>query len=218
MLFQDRRRAGGMLAEMLDHYRDKHPLILAVPRGGVIVADPLWKQLGGELDLIITRKIGAPYQPELAIGAVSGDGFIMLNEQLISRLNVDRDYIKKTAEKEQAEIQRRLKDYRGNRPMPKIDDRLVILVDDGVATGYTLLAALRSLQERKPLRLVLAVPVGPPDTFSVLDREVDELAYVQAPAHFAAVGQFYREFNQVSDNEVKAVLHRTGMKGGRDNG
>ncbi len=218
MLFQDRRRAGDMLAEKMDHYRGRHPLILAVPRGGVLVAEPLWKQLGGELDLIITRKIGAPYQPELAIGAVSGDGFIMLNEQLISRLNVNRDYINKTAKKEQAEIQRRLKDYRGNRPMPKIDDRLVILVDDGVATGYTLLAALRSLQERKPSNLVLAVPVGPPDTFNILDREVDELVYIEAPAHFAAVGQFYREFNQVSDNEVKAVFHRSGMKGERGDG
>lgn len=213
MLFKDRRQAGEMLADKLSHYRNRHPLILAVPRGGVIVAEPLWNRVGGELDLIITRKIGAPYQPELAIGAVTGDGFYMLNDQLVSRLNVEDKYIKKAVDKELAEIKRRLEDYRGNRPLPDIDGRLVILTDDGVATGYTLLAALRSLQEKSPSKLVLAVPVGPPDTFSILEREVDELVNIEAPVNFAAVGQFYREFSQVSDNEVKAVLRKTGMKG-----
>jgi len=197
-----------MLAEKLEPYRGREPLILAVPRGGVIVAEPVWNRLGGELDLIITRKIGAPYQPELAIGAVTGDGFIMLNDQLVDRLKVDQGHISKTAQNEQAEIKRRLKDYRGERPRPEVDGRLVILIDDGVATGYTLLAALRSLQEKKPATLVLAVPVGPPDTFSILEQEVDTLVYVEAPAHFAAVGQFYRDFGQVSDREVKAVLRR----------
>ncbi len=218
MLFRDRRQAGEALAEKLAHYREQQPLILAVPRGGVIVAEPVWENLGGELDLIITRKIGAPDQPELAIGAVSGDGFTTLNEQLVSRLSVGKDYIKRKAEEELAEIRRRLKDYRGDLPLPDADGRLVILIDDGVATGYTLLAALRSLQAKKPSGLVLAVPVGPPDTFSILGREVDELVYVDAPPDFAAVGQFYRAFNQVSDQEVKAVLKRTGIKGGRDHG
>lgn len=216
MLFQDRRQAGEMLAEKLSHYQGRQPLVLAVPRGGVVVAEPVWNKLGGELDLIITRKIGAPYQPELAIGAVAGNGFTMLNDQLVSRLRVDKKYINETVDKELAEIRRRLKDYRGNRPLPEIDGRLVILIDDGVATGYTLLAALRSLQEKSLSKLVLAVPVGPPDTFSLLGREVDELVYLEAPASFAAVGQFYREFGQVSDNEVKAVLKKAEMKGGRD--
>jgi len=197
-----------MLAEKLSHYQGRQPLVLAVPRGGVVVAEPVWNKLGGELDLIITRKIGAPYQPELAIGAVAGNGFTMLNDQLVSRLQVDKKYINETVDKELAEIRRRLKDYRGNRPLPEIDGRLVILIDDGVATGYTLLAALRSLQEKSLSKLVLSVPVGPPDTFSLLEREVDELVYLEAPASFAAVGQFYREFGQVSDNEVKAVLKK----------
>lgn len=197
-----------MLAAKLEPYRGREPLILAVPRGGVIVAEPVWERLGGELDLIITRKIGAPYQPELAIGAVTGDGFIMLNDQLVNRLKVDHDHISKTAQKEQAEIKRRLKDYRGDRPRPEVDGRLVILVDDGVATGYTLLAALRSLREKKPAALVLAVPVGPPDTLRILEREVNELVYVEAPEHFAAVGQFYRDFSQTGDKEVRAVLGR----------
>lgn len=208
MLFNDRRQAGEMLASRLDHLRDKQPLILAVPRGGVTVAEPVWERLGGELDLIITRKIGAPFQPELAIGAVTGDGFVMINEQLVARLNVDNDYINKTAAREQAEIKRRLRLYRGDRPLPAVDGRLVVLVDDGVATGYTLLAALRSLQEKEPSRLVLAVPVGPPDTFEMLEKEVDRLVYLEAPPHFTAVGQFYRRFDQVGDAEVKAVLKK----------
>jgi len=210
MLFKDRRHAGELLAEKLKLYRDQQPLILAVPRGGVTVAEPVWRELGGELDLIITRKIGAPDQPELAIGAVTGDGFTMLNDQIVSRLHVSEEYIGKAADQVQSEIKRRLNDYRGNRPFPSVDDRPVILVDDGVATGYTLLAALRSLQKKNPARLILAVPVGPPDTLSILEREVDELVYVEAPSDFAAVGQFYRDFGQVNDDEVKAVLKNAG--------
>ncbi len=208
MIFKDRRQAGEELAQKLEEYRGRDPLVLAVPRGGITVAEPVWAALGGEIDLIITRKIGAPYQPELAIGAVTGDGFVMLNEELVSRLNVDQEYINQAAEKEKNEIRRRLGKYRGSRPLPAIDGRLVILVDDGVATGYTLLAALRSLQEKKPSRLVLAVPVGPPDTFERLRGEVDDLVYLQAPESFAAVGQFYRHFEQVGDEEVKAVLEK----------
>ncbi len=208
MLFEDRCQAGEKLAEKLSPYRGQHPLILAVPRGGVTVAKLIWDNLGGELDLIITRKIGAPYQPELAIGAVTSDGFVMINENVVSRLNVNAEYIDKVAGEEQIEIQRRLEMYRGNRPLPDVDNRLVILVDDGVATGYTLLAALRSLKEKEPLKLILAVPVGPPDTFSMLENEVDELVCLEAPPHFAAVGQFYRNFDQVSDAEVSAMLEK----------
>ncbi len=214
MLFRDRNEAGQKLADKLHHFRGLEPLILAVPRGGVIVAEPVWSYLGGELDLIITRKIGAPDQPELAIGAVSGDGLIMLNDQLVSRLNVDYEYINKRAGKEQKEIRRRMTDYRGNQLMPEVDGRQVILIDDGVATGYTLLAALHSLQKKQPAKLMLAVPIGPADTFSVLDHEVDELIFIDAPAHFAAVGQFYRDFSQVDDQEVKIILEKAGRKGG----
>ena len=208
MLFADRQEAGERLADKLLHFKDKNPLILAVPRGGLTVAEPVLKKISGELDLIITRKIGAPYQPELAIGAVTGDGFVMLNEDILSRVSADKKYIEKAVAEEVEEIKRRLKAYRGERPAPALDNRIVILIDDGVATGYTLLAALRNLQEKKPDRLVLAVPVGPPDTFKKLQQEVDELVYIEAPANFAAVGQFYRRFDQVSDAEVSAVLKR----------
>jgi len=209
MLFKDRRQAGEKLADLLKQYKGQQPLILAVPRGGVAVAEPVWETLGGDLDLIITRKLGAPHQPELAIGAVSSDGFVMVNENLTSRLNVTEDYIKETAKEEQAEISRRLELYRGRRPLPEVDQRLVFLIDDGVATGYTLLAALRSLREKNPAKLVLAVPVGPPETFIKLEKEVDELVYVKAPDNFAAVGQFYRKFNQTSDREVAEIMEKS---------
>lgn len=208
MLFKDRKDAGERLAARLEIYQGRRPLILAVPRGGVAVAEPIYEKIGGDLDLIITRKIGAPHQSELAIGATSGDGFVMLNDELISRLGVFPDYVNKAAAKEQAEIKRRLEIYRGNRTMPKVEGRLVILVDDGVATGYTLLAALRSLQEQKPAELALAVPVGPPETLSRLNKEVNALVYLEAPVDFAAVGQFYHHFDQVNDQEVVDILKK----------
>ncbi len=210
MLFKDRRHAGELLAGKLNDYCEKDPLILAVPRGGVIVAGPVRDRLGGELDVVITRKIGAPDQPELAVGAVAADGFVMQNDQLVSRLGVSGEYIRERAKQEQAEVNRRLKDYRGNRPLPAVENRHVILIDDGVATGYTLLAALRSLQDKKPSQLILAVPVGPPDTLEILSSEVDRLVYIEAPPDFAAVSQFYRRFEQVSEQEVKIVLQQAG--------
>ncbi len=206
MLFSDRYEAGRQLAARLEIYGGRNPLILAVPRGGVLVAQPVYEALGGEIDLMITRKIGAPYQRELAIGAISGDGYVMLNDQLISRLGVFPDYLEKAVAEEQEEIKRRLKMYRGDRPLPQVEERLVILVDDGVATGYTILAALRALRSRNPAELALAVPVGPPETLAMLKKEVDALVYLEAPVDFAAVGQFYKNFTQVSDNQVVKVL------------
>jgi putative phosphoribosyl transferase len=208
MLLENRREAGMQLAARLEIYRERDPLILAVPRGGVVVAEPIHNILGGELDVVITRKIGAPHQRELAIGATSGDGLVMLNDDLVSRLGVFPDYIQKAAEKEQAEIVRRLKKYRGNRPLPVIEGRLVLVVDDGVATGYTLLTALKSLRRHNPSELALAVPVGPPETIARLKKEVDALVYLEAPVDFAAVGQFYRDFSQVGDDDVVEILNR----------
>lgn len=206
MLFQNRQEAGQKLAGKLAQYQGGQPLLLAVPRGGVAVALPIWRRLGGELDLHITCKIGAPMQPELAIGAVSGNGYLMLNEPLVSRLQVAQSYIEHAAQEARREIARRLSLYRSGRPAVEVNGRLVILVDDGVATGFTLLAALRELKSRQPLKLVLAVPVGPPDTLAMLARETDKLVSCASPPHFAAVGQFYRRFEQLSDSQVLAVL------------
>jgi len=213
MFFRNRREAGERLAEKLYAYRGQDPLILAVPRGGVDVAAPIFEKLGGELDLMITRKIGAPNQPELAIGAVTADGAALLNDVLVAKIGIDQDYINQAIAREKAEIGRRLRLYRGDRPLPKIENRLVILVDDGVATGYTLLMAIKSLQKLNPAELVLAVPVGPPETLKTLEREVDQLVYLQAPDFFSAVGQFYQNFSQVSDEEVIRILNNPGMEG-----
>lgn len=206
MLFEDRRHAGEFLANKLYAYRGRSPLILAVPRGGVAVAMPLWRSLGGEFDLIITRKIGAPGQPELAVGAVTGDGYVLLNEALAAQLQLPEGYVERISAEEQAEIKRRLQLYRGRRPLPEIEGRLVIIVDDGVATGFTLRAALQGIKQKRPQKLVLAVPVGPPETLARLGRKVDEICYLEAPPYFAAVGQFYRDFRQVNDSEVTAAL------------
>ncbi len=206
MFLQDRRHAGELLAKSLSSYRGTMPLILAVPRGGVSVALPIWRSLGGDLDLIITRKIGAPGQPELALGAVTGEGYLLLNEALAAQLQLPAGYVERVSAGEQAEIKRRLQLYRGERPQPEIAGRLVILVDDGVATGFTLRAALLGIKEQMPQKLILAVPVGPPETLESLGREVDEIYYLQAPSYFAAVGQFYRDFSQVSDSMVTAAL------------
>lgn len=212
MAFRNRREAGERLAEKLNAYRGQDPLILAVPRGGVEVAAPIFEQLGGELDLMITRKIGAPNQPELAIGAVTADGSALLNDVLVAKIGIDQDYINEAIARGKDEIGRRLRLYRGDRPLPKIENRLVILVDDGVATGYTLLMAIKSLQKLNPAELVLAVPVGPPETLKTLEREVDQLIYLQAPDFFSAVGQFYQNFSQVSDVEVIRILNNLGRE------
>ena len=205
-MFADRREAGIRLAGALQAYSGLNPLILAVPRGGVAVALPLWQRIGGELGVHVTAKIGAPLQRELALGALSVDGFLLVNETLAAQLGVSRAHIEQAALEVRREIDRRMVLFHKGRPVPAVAGRLVLLVDDGVATGFTILAALRGLRKRKPQRLVLAVPVGPADTLKMLSREVDELHCLAAPSDFAAVGQFYRDFSQLSDDEVMALL------------
>jgi len=212
MMFANRQHAGELLAEKMLDYQGGNILILAVPRGGITVAEPVWQAIGGELDLIIARKLGAPYQQELAIGAVTADGFMMLNENLVTRLNISEEYIAAAKEKERAEIKRRMEAYRGKKKYPVIKNRMVIVIDDGVATGFTLLAALRSIKKEAPALTVLAVPVGPPETISMLSKEVDQLICLNVPGHFSAVGQFYQDFSQVSDQEVVAVLKKAWEK------
>ena len=208
MMFANRQHAGELLTEKMLDCQVDNLLILAVPRGGVTVAEPVWQVLGGELDLIIARKLGAPYQQELAIGAVTADGFMMLNENLVARLNVSLEYIAAIKEKECSEINRRMEAYRGKKNYPVIKNRTVIVIDDGVATGFTLLAALRSIKKEDPALTILAVPVGAPDTISLLEKEVDQLICLYAPGHFSAVGQFYQDFSQVSDAEVVSILQK----------
>lgn len=207
--FQDRREAGRRLAAALSHFAPTHPLVLALPRGGVPVAAEVARALGAPLDLLLVRKIGVPWNPELAVAAlVDGDPPELVIDEAMRRLTgVSRDDIEMAATLARTEIERRRQLYVGARAPLTVQGSTVIVVDDGVATGATVRAALQALRRRAPARLVLAVPVAPPDTARALAAEVDELVCLAEPEPFEAVGRHYRDFHQVSDAEVLAALH-----------
>ncbi len=201
-MFKDRASAGRDLANSLEKFRGQNVLVIGIPRGGVIVAAEVADALNAPLDLIITRKIGAPGNEELAIGAVAGVGQVMLNSKLVEALNVSKDYIEERVEKAVAEIKRRRRLYLGELHSTNVGNKTVLVIDDGLATGYTALAAIEMLRTMKPQKIVLAVPVAPSETVARLTPEVDELVYLSMPREFFAVGQFYDEFHQVTDEEV----------------
>ncbi len=210
MTFQDRSDAGCRLAKALVEYKGRGAVVLALPRGGVPVAAEVAAALDAPLDLILVRKIGVPTQPELAMGAVV-DGaapIIVRNEEVIELSGTTAEEFEAACASELAEIERRRKLYIGNRPRAEIAGRIVIVVDDGIATGATTRAALQAIRNRKPKELVLAVPVAPPDTVAKLRREVDTLICLETPELFGAIGYFYRDFGQVCDEEVIAILKR----------
>lgn len=205
MRFANRGEAGRMLAQVLKEKNYRDPLVLAIPRGGVVVAQPVARELKAPLDLIIPRKIGAPANPEMAVGAVAPDGTTLLMPGY-ERHGLTEKALQRVVEREVAEIRRRMASYRGDVPEPIVDGRTVILVDDGIATGYTVEAALESLRRRPVSQLVLAVPVAPPDTIERLRLKVDEVVCLAVPSMFYAVGQFYEDFNQTTDQEVVKIL------------
>ena len=207
-MFADRADAGRQLASQLLHLKDESPVVLGLPRGGVVVAAEIAKALNAPLDVLVVRKIGAPLQPELALGAVSDAAGMrrVVNEPLIRALGVDDEYMERAAREQYEVVLRRLAIYRGDRPAVPIDGRTVIVVDDGIATGATVQAALRALAQAAPKKLVLAVPVAPPDTLQDLAREVDEVVALASPPNFRAVGQHYQRFDQTTDEEVIELL------------
>jgi len=205
--FADRQDAGRRLAQALSFLQGRRDiLVLAVPRGGVVVGKEVARALKAPLDIVIARKIGAPDNPELAIGAVAADGTVAVDEEAVASLGVSQSYIEAATEREQEEIERRLRAYRGDRPPPDVADKTVVLVDDGVATGATTLAAIRYLRKQGPRELILAVPVGPPETVHMLSREVDRVVVLATPELFWAVGAYYDRFEQTSDQEVIDLL------------
>jgi len=207
MHFRDRQEAGQLLAKELAPLQGrKDLLVLGVPRGGVVVAYEVAQALGAPLDVYITRKIGAPYNPELAIGAVASDGTLVLDRELIARFGVPDSYVQEETARQRQEIKRRLAAYRGSRPEMDLQGKTVILVDDGVATGATVLASLRAIKARQPAQLILAVPVGPADALQVLSAEADQVVCLYTPELFWAVGAFYAVFDQTSDAEVIELL------------
>lgn len=205
-IFSDRVEAGRRLAEALREYEGKEVVVLAIPRGGVVVGYQVAKRLGAPLDVIAPRKIGAPHNPELAIGAVAEDGTIILDEGLVRSLGVPESYIGEESERQREEIRRRLRLYRGEAPYPELKGHVVILVDDGVATGSTAKAALASIRRRGPEEVVVAIPVAPPSTARELEEEADRVVCLYTPEPFYAIGQFYRDFSQTSDEEVVGLL------------
>ncbi len=206
MIFHDRADAGRQLAERLRQFRSTNPLVLALPRGGVPVADEVARALHAPLDVVVVRKIGAPWQPELGLGAIAEGGVLVVDSPLVRELAVPLREIEEIADRETAELERRVRLYRGGRALPPIEGRTVILVDDGVATGSTARAAIRSVREHHPRQLILAVPVVAAESARDLGAEVDKLVYLQAPEVFYAVGCWYEVFGQTSDEEVASLL------------
>jgi predicted phosphoribosyltransferase len=210
MPFLDRVDAGRRLARALSHLVPDRPVVLALPRGGVPVALEVAEALHAPLDLVIARKIGTPLQPEVAMGAVvDGDEPIVLrNEDIIRSARVSEADFRVIADAERAEIERRRDRYLAGRPRADVQGRVVVVVDDGIATGATVSAALRAIRRRRPARLVLAVPVAPTGTVERLRREVDELVCLEAHERFTSVSGFYGDFRAVSDAEVLSALAR----------
>jgi predicted phosphoribosyltransferase len=210
MLFQNRTDAGRRLAQALTKYKGRHPVVLALPRGGVPVAAEVAAALDAPLDLVLVRKIGVPSQPELAMGAVT-DGeqpTIVRNSEVIELCGISERQFDAICKEELAEIERRRKRYVGDRARAEVKGQLVMIIDDGIATGATTLAAIQAVRSRNPKELVLAVPVAPLDTVKKLNSEVDALVCLDTPRDFGAIGYFYRDFRQVSDEEVVAILKR----------
>jgi predicted phosphoribosyltransferase len=210
MPFLNRSEAGRQLAMALIKYKNRKPVVLALPRGGVPVAAKVATALNAPLDLVLVRKVGVPFQPELAMGAIvdGGNPIVVRNEDVIRLANIDETEFKAVCDAELAEIERRRTRYLGNRDRVSVAGRAAIVIDDGVATGATTRAALQAVRTRGPKTLVLAVPVAPTDSLGVLSREVDDLVCLEDYVSFGAIGFYYRDFRQVSDEEVVETLRR----------
>jgi predicted phosphoribosyltransferase len=207
--FRDRTEAGELLATQLTAYTNRQDLIvLALPRGGVPVAFEVASALHAPLDVIVVRKLGVPGQEELAMGAIATGGVRILNNDVVQFLDIPDEVINQIAAKEQQELERRERLYRGDRPAYDVHGRTVILVDDGIATGATMHAAVASLKQRQPARIIIAVPTAAPSTCDEFAAEVDELVCVIQPEPFIAVGYWYRQFSQTSDEEVRSLLEQ----------
>lgn len=206
--FADRSEAGRLLAAELEGHRSRRPVVLGIPRGGVVVAAEIADRLGTDLDIVLARKIGAPSNPELAVGSIAEDGRLFLDERIAARVGASPAYVERERERQLGEIARRVRLFRAARPKVPLRGRAVIVADDGLATGATMQAALWEVRREQAEFVVAAVPVGAVDTVERLAGSADELLCLRAPEDFGAVGRFYRIFDQVEDEEVVAILER----------
>jgi putative phosphoribosyl transferase len=207
--FADRQSAGKMLADELGRYRLENPLILALLRGGVPVANEISKALSIPLDIWIVRKIGAPWQPEFAIGAIAEDGYTYLDTETIEGMGISESELNAILESKNLEIKERIFMYRGVLPRPVFEGRDILIIDDGVATGATVYAAAGSVRNYNPKKIILAVPVVSLDALELLSNMVDEQIYLMKPDNFIAVGAWYDDFKQITDEDVLLMLNRT---------
>lgn len=205
MLFRNRTEAGNLLADALKKYLNR-AIVLAIPRGGVVVGFEVAKKLNAQFDVVVSRKIGAENDPELALGAVAEDGSNYINESIVTLLGMSEAYVKSEIEKERKEVIRRVSKYREGKIGIEITGKKVIVIDDGIATGYTMIASCRFLRKRSPERLIIAVPVCPIEIMERLSVEADEIVCLYNPKPFYGIGEFYDNFEQTTDEEVIGLL------------
>ncbi|MCF7799787.1 phosphoribosyltransferase [Candidatus Babeliales bacterium] len=207
MIFENREQAGELLSEKLKNYKDnKNAMIIGLARGGIVTAAAIAKNLNLPLDIMAPRKIGAPLNPELAIGAITQDGQAVLDKNLIDSMGITQSYIDKKIEKEKLEAQRRLKIYRAGKESLNLENKIVILVDDGIATGSTIKAATKSAKSQNAKNIIIAVPVAAKDIVEELKKEVDKVICIETPINFLAISMYYKYFGQTTDEEVKNIM------------
>jgi putative phosphoribosyl transferase len=206
LLFNDRVEAGKKLAKALEPFRGSDVVILGIPRGGVVVANEVAETLGAPLDVVVTRKIEAPGEPEYALGAVTQDGEVIMDRQAAESLGASPEYLDDQIRKKREEVKERMERLRSDKPYPSLEGKVVIIVDDGIATGSSVGAAVISVRKRKPKDVIVAVPVAPRDAIEVLREDGTKVVCLETPGPFLAIGEFYSDFNQVEDMEVKRIL------------
>ena len=213
MPFRDRVEAGRRLAGALVQYKGKDVVVLGIPRGGVVVAKEVADALEAPLDIVISRKIGAPGEPEFALGAVTQEGDVILDRQTADSVGASREYLESEIRQKKEEVKQRMERFRGDAPYPSLKGKVVIVVDDGIATGSSVEAAVTSIRKREPREVVIAVPVAPPDTVESLKAGGNTVVCLETPRMFFAIGEFYQRFDQVEDSEVKRILDESRKHG-----
>jgi predicted phosphoribosyltransferase len=204
--FRDREEAGKEVARALAEFRGKNVLVLGMPRGGVVVAKEVSEALGAPLDIVVTRKIGAPGEPEFALGAVTQEGDVIVDSRAVESVGATSEYLREEARKKKSEVLERMRSLRGDMSYPSLEGRTIIIVDDGMATGNSMKAAVQSVRKRGPKEVIVAVPVAPREAVAELSRDGTRVVCLERPHFFFAIGEFYKDFEQVEDSEVRQLL------------